>query len=480
MRKADLDRLVAAARYTGPTVKADRLVGLDACLRQLEGQIALFSRPNLAARFGLEPSGTLFVGPAGTGKTLTARYLAGRLDRPLYQVSADEFGTDPDLLHAFFRRLSKERAILFLDEVGILGRRRAWSEPEDRRMLVALLTSLDGLGTTRGVDRLWVIGACTEDSSLDPALHRSGRLGVVIEFAEPSEAQRRELFRLYLGAVPHRIGEHDIEFLAVLANGATGADIADWVNQAASEALADASDADPVIEMGHLEAMVNRRGFVGARDRTDREPGWDTAVHEAGHAVIAHDLLGPESIAKVAIGWGQRPSAVGRNFRGHFEISTEWLGRHGPTSVTWIDHAAVDLAGLCAEELIIGAWGIGAESDVKSATELVMALFDRGDPAFGPSMSAIENANADRDGLVGSEAMRRLAWRLARERMESARAWARRLVELRRDAIAQLARTLLDGHRTLGADEIAAMIGHAPMVERPPTGMAVGTSTRAG
>lgn len=466
MRKADLDRLVVAARYHGPTVTADKLIGLEACLRQLEGQIALFARPDLAERFGLEPSGTLFVGPPGTGKTLTARYLAGRLDRPLYQVSADEFGSDPELVHGLFDRLSAERAILFVDEVGLIGRRRVWSESVERRMLSALLTSLDGLGTVHGPDRLWVIGACTDDSSLDPAVHRSGRLGVVVEFAEPSEAQRRELFRLYLAPVPHQVTEHDVELLAALANDATGADIADWVSQAASEALADATDADPVIELRHLERVVNRRGFIGAQDRADREPGWDSAVHEAGHAVVAHDLLGAEAIAKVAIGWGQRPKTVGGSFRGHFELSAEWLALHGSDSSSWVDHAAVSLAGMVAEEVVIGRWGSGARSDLRGATQLVLDLFDHGDTRFGPSRHSMEGASGE-EVAVGSEEMRRLAWKLTRERVEAARAWSAKVVSLRREAVERLAKVLFDERPTLGADDVVAIIGPAPVPDRP-------------
>ena len=470
MRKADLDRLVEGALYTGPVVTADRLVGLDACLRQLEGQIAIFGRPDLALRFGLEPSGTLFVGPPGTGKTLTARYVAGRSDRRLYQVSADEFGSDPDLLHGLFRRLSEEQAILFIDEVGILGRRRAWGQPDERRMLSAFLTALDGLATVQAPERLWVIGACTEDVALDPAIHRSGRLGVVIEFAAPSEEQRRQLFRLYLERLPNDISDPDIAQLAAFANEATGADIADWVRQAASESLADNANGEPTIALRHLEAVVNRRGFVAAKGRPDREPGWDTAIHEAGHAVIAHDLLGAEALAKVAIGWGQSASRIGGSFRGHFELSAEWVASHGPDSTSWVAHAAVDLAGTCAEEVILGVWGAGARSDFAAATDVVVNLLERGDPDFGPTWAGMERAIVDSDDGVGSEEMRSLAWRLSRQRLETAREWARMLVAARREAIERLAHVLFDERALLGADEIVAIIGPAPPVQQPEGG----------
>lgn len=91
MSEGDIEALIERARYRGPTVTADQLVGLDACLRQLGGQIALLARPELAKRFGLE--------------------------LPLYHLSADEFGSDPDRIHEVFGRLGDQRAILFIDEI---------------------------------------------------------------------------------------------------------------------------------------------------------------------------------------------------------------------------------------------------------------------------------------------------------------------------------------------------------------------------
>jgi ATPase family associated with various cellular activities (AAA) len=116
MPECDVEEMVAKARYGGPTVAANQVIGLDACLGQLEGQLALLARPELGARFGLEPSGTLFIGAPGTGKTLLARYLAGALERPLYQFSADQFEGQPGLIHAVFDRLGSDPAVVFIDE----------------------------------------------------------------------------------------------------------------------------------------------------------------------------------------------------------------------------------------------------------------------------------------------------------------------------------------------------------------------------
>jgi transitional endoplasmic reticulum ATPase len=187
-------KLLERARYTGPAVSPDSLIGVDSCLRQLRHQIKLLERPDLFERMGLEPSGTLFIGPPGTGKTLMARLLAGQLDMPLYQLSADEFESEPRLVHDVFRALGNERALLFIDEISIIAQNRRSSGR--REMLSALLTSLDALSSYEIGSRLWVIGACTPDIDLDPAIYRSGRLGVVVEFAAPSEEQRAALFRL--------------------------------------------------------------------------------------------------------------------------------------------------------------------------------------------------------------------------------------------------------------------------------------------
>ena len=367
--KIDIDALIQGARYTGPTITAGQLIGLDACLVQLGGQLALLRRPDLGQRFGLRPSGTLFIGAPGTGKTHLARYLAGALERPLYQISADQFEGEPAAIHALFQRLGSEAAILFVDEVSILAQKREWGDAGDRRILAALLSCLDGLSTATGANRLWVIGACTPDIALDPAVYRSGRLGVTIEFAPPSELQRTALFRLYLDGVPHRITAGHLRRLARASAGATGADIADWINQAASLALAEASDRDPVIRPRHLNEVVSRRGFVAADERPGRDVDWESCVHEAAHAVAAFALFGSPALGELSVGVGRSDNGF---HRGQFVLSDTWLAANPPNSNTWRDHVVIGLAGVCAEELILGYRGAGGERDVRGATELVM------------------------------------------------------------------------------------------------------------
>jgi ATP-dependent Zn protease len=451
---AEINALIESARYTGPTVTAEQLVGVESCLRQLAGQLALVARPHLAQRFGLEPSGTLFIGPPGTGKTLLARYLAGQLAMPMYQFAADEFQSNPELIHGVFRRLSDERALVFIDEISILAQRRDWGDAEDRRMLSALITSLDGLSDT--ATRPWVVGACTPDIQLDHAIHRSGRLGVVVEFAVPSADQRRQLFELYLRPVPHALAAGDIGRLAEMANGATGADVRDWVSQAASEVLAEAETDEPRIEYRHLETVVARRGFVAAEGRADRKPTYETALHEAGHAAVAWACFGRAALARLDIRFGSSNSDLEDSHLGHFEVSNDWLAVNKPNSRTWPEHAAVALAGVCTEEALLGHRGAGGEVDVSNATRIIIGQLDTGDPDFGPSRSQVETAA----GIFreGSEAMRATVWHLVRPRFASC--WLRTagLVADHRQSIERLARALLADYRALSGDEIEAIL----------------------
>ena len=455
--------MISKARYTGPTVAAKQVIGLQACLDQLDGQLALLARPELGARFGLEPSGTLFIGSPGTGKTLLARYLAGTLERPLYQFSADQFEGQPSLIHAVFERLQAERAVLFIDEISILAQKREWGDADDRRALIALLTCLDGLTSVAPAERPWVIGACTPDIQLDPALHRSGRLGVTIEIAHPSEEHRRQLFTLYLRPVPNRVGAGGIRRLARASAGATGADVRDWVNQAASLALAERSDRDPVILYRHLERVVVRRGYVPAEDRPGRLPDWETCVHEAAHAVSALVLFGEQSLGELSVGVARAGDGVSR---GRFVLADGWAMANPPTSLTWRDHAASFLAGAAAEEVVLGYRGAGSETDVAQATELILGLTDTGDPLFGPSRRTVENGGLR--GSVGAEAMRTAAWFLLRQRFDECWIAAERLVEGHRDAIERLARALLDGRWILVGRQIADAAGMAPPPDREP------------
>jgi ATP-dependent Zn protease len=277
----------------------------------------------------------------------------------------------------------------------------------------------------------------------------------VVEFARPSEDQRRQLFELYLNGVPHSLAAAGIEHLAEIATRATGADIRDWISQAASEALAETDVDDPLIEYRHLETVVARRGFVAAK-REAREPLWSTAIHEAAHSVVAWHLFGREALAKVQLGFGRGPDELGSFNNGHFELSEDWLQRHPPTTRNWADHVAVGLAGACAEQVILGERSPGSEIDVSSATESILEQLERGDTAFGPARKALEKASVA--AAVGSEAMRSVAWHLVSRRFDECWRGTSAHVAQLRDQIERLARVLFEEKRTLTADEIVAAI----------------------
>lgn len=202
-----------------------------------------------------------------------------------------------------------------------------------------------------------------------------------------------------------------------------------------------------------------RRGFIAAEGRPGREPNWETSLHEAAHAVVAHALFGRGALAKVTVGFGSPSGGPDHFARGHFSLLDEWAMNNPPTSVSWPDHAAVSLAGTCAEEAILGHRGHGAEPDVATATNLILAQLEAADPEFGPGRSAIETNVGIFGVVVGSEAMRRAAWELSQKRFKDC--WQRTtgLVEQHRGSIERLAAALLEGKRTLTGDEIVAAIG---------------------
>lgn len=275
----------------------------------------------------------------------------------------------------------------------------------------------------------------------------------------PSEEQRLQLFRLYLDPVPHAVSEEELAGLSQLANGATGADIHDWINQAASEVLTEADGAaEPVIRLRHLQTVVARRGFIAA-DRPSREPTYESALHEAGHAVVCWTIFGPDALAKVALGFERRGSAFEFGMLGHFEMSVDWLERHAPTSTTWHQHVAVHLAGAAAELAFLGYRGAGAETDVSNATDVILAQLDAGDLAFGPSRRTMEaNTGGLSRGPVGAEAMRRLVWRLVQQRYEDCWELSLSFVRAQHRPIKRLARVLLGSNRPLAGDEIVELV----------------------
>jgi AAA+ superfamily predicted ATPase len=458
---AEVADIVEQARYTGPIIGRDQLIGVDNCLRLLEAQLQALERPARAQRLGAEMSGSLFLGPAGTGKTHVVKYLAGRLSLPLYQVSADQFRSDPRLIHGVFRALGSERAVLFIDEISIIAQRREWAGAGDRRMLSALLTSLDSLMAAQRQSQLWVVGACTPDIALDPAVYRSGRLSVTVEFALPSEAQRLALLELYLHDRPTNISAAELQQLASSSSRATGADIHDWVNQASAEALVDEEQPDdtPVITFRHLYKVVARRGFVQA-ERPGRAPTLTDGIHEAAHVCAALALFGPECLGKAKIGFGNAEETGRRTReRGHFALSDDWLAAHEMTTANIGMHAAVALAGASAEELFLGYRTVGSGHDVQTATQLVMTYSDLGDDLAGPARAVFEASGPSPNTATGSEAMRAMTWGVARSKFERYAADAKALVRAHRVSIERLAHEMLRDRHLMSAEEIVEIVG---------------------
>lgn len=425
---------------------ADRVVGMGHALAELRSVVGRIARAagGPAGPGAPVPRGLLIEGPAGCGKTHLAGHVAEMLrslgvPAALYAFGADEFGAAWQL-----RRLVEHlsaapgHAILVIDQVDLIARHRA-SDPsrEGRRMLSALLASLDGTASGPG---LTLVGLTSEGAgSLDPAVRRPGRMNLTITVGLPDAAEREALWRLYLGDVPTE-GALDHAGLAAATPRASPAAIAEWVAAAAGIAYADGRRA--AVTQADVDAAVGRDGQV--RAGRPRAPGtWRARVHEAGHVAVAVALRGPGSVASVRTGDGHHATRLGPE-------SAD--GARGDALL--LDHVCACLGGAEAEALLLGERSTGSAHDMARATDLALDRVGAAmDPALGPACLHLPEA------LVPEARKRALAARVDAV-LAAAGARAAAIVARERGAIARLAERLGDTP-DLEGDELLAAIAAA-------------------
>lgn len=416
----DAHRVDPAALASAP------LIGIG----HVEGEIASLagrlSDPARAERLGAEvPRSVLLRGPAGIGKTHSARALAQRLGGlPVYEVGADEL-TGP-VVRALFAALGSrhERSVLVLDEVDLVGAERADSDPATRRTLASLLTALDGLRPATGV---LVVAATSQPLyALDPALLRAGRLGFSIELRTPDADARERLIAHFLAGRP-LAPDVDVAPLAAATKGQTPADLRAACADAAGIAMAAGRDA---IAQADLLAALERGGRVVPAEPppapVDAALLRRVCAHEAGHLVVGALLHGAGRLRGVRIG----PDAGSVEF-GTADPDGDLDERDAR------DALATLLAGFAAERALLGSATLSHWSDVRRATEIASRLVEVGLEAGAPPL------DADAGWLRGTAARDRMA-DAAAALLAQARERAAGLVAGHREALAEVAR-LLEG-----------------------------------
>lgn len=444
----DIDAIIERAKHHGST-SAEDLIGLGYAWHALLGASSVLTRPESARRFGLKPQHVLLVGAPGTGKTMLARCLSSQLNRDFYGFDASVL-QEPETVRAIFDRLGHESVVLFFDELDNAASTRWNAQGDEKGVLAALLVAIDGLAAREPGRSALVIAAAVSDHAIDPALLRSGRLGLHVRTELPDAQHRAIALQRGLARLPHE--DFDLVRCVERSQSATVADLQAYIAQAAIEALGTADD--PVITEELLLRAIERAGEITRPDPV-REPTLLEAIHEAGHAVLAHHLLGPDSLGIAMLcndGLGQRGSTT---------LDETWSRTHVRTLQSLPLYVSFALGGAAAESIILGTQSAGVASDCDQATELLSQALGWADPAFGPSQSILEMIG-DR-GATGSEAQRHLAWSLVRIGWNEAWDRACRVVLEHQAEIETLAQRLLEV-RVLSGEGLRTAIREAGQV----------------
>ena len=337
------------------------------------------------------PKGILLVGPPGTGKTMLAKAVAGEANVPFFSISGSEFvemfvGMGASKVRNLFDQ-AKEKApcIVFIDEIDAIGQKRSGGQyggnDEREQTLNQLLTEMDGFEGNNGVI---ILAATNRPESLDPALTRPGRVDRRVPVELPDRLGREAILKVHAKKVAH---EENIDFTAVarMASGASGAELANIVNEAALRAVRDGRDK---VTQNDLEESIEVV-IAGYQKKnailTDHEK-WIVAYHEIGHALVAACQSHSAPVQKITI-IPRTSGALGYTMQvdegNHYLMNKDELE----------DKIATLTGGRAAEEVKFGSVTTGASNDIEQATRLARAMLTRYGMSEEFDMVALETVN---------------------------------------------------------------------------------------
>ncbi len=364
----------AAVSPVPPTTFAD-VAGIDEVRAELAEIVQFLRSPERFNRLGARiPRGALLVGPPGTGKTLLARAVAGEANVPFFSMSASEFvemfvGVGASRVRDLFNQARQSApCVIFIDELDAVGRKRSMrvtGNDERDQTLNQLLVELDGFDSRQAVV---VLAATNRLDILDKALLRPGRFDRHITVSPPDRVGREAILRVHTRNTPlHE--DVSLEHLARMTTGMTGADLANLVNEAALSAArldlegvthACFEDALARVQLGALRPLV-----MSEQERRI------IAIHEGGHALVAHHLPEADRVNRVTI--LPRGQSLGVT---QFTAEED---RYNYSRETLMARIAVGLGGRVAEELTFGPERVttGAENDLQVVTDLARRMVTR-------------------------------------------------------------------------------------------------------
>ncbi|MFN3566627.1 MAG: ATP-dependent zinc metalloprotease FtsH [Burkholderiaceae bacterium] len=366
---------VYVEKNTGVTF-AD-VAGVDEAKAELQEVVEFLKNPKEYGRLGARmPKGVLLVGPPGTGKTLLAKAVAGEAGVPFFSISGSEFvemfvGVGAARVRDLFEQArQKAPAIIFIDELDALGRARGAAGPigghdEREQTLNQLLVEMDGFDSSVG---LVLLAATNRPEILDPALLRAGRFDRQVLVDRPDKNGRVQILKVHVRKVK-LAPDVDLEQVAALTTGFSGADLANLVNEAALAATRRGANA---IELADFTQAIER--IVAGLEKKNRvlnpREREIVAYHEMGHALVALALPGSDPVHKVSIiprGIGALGYTIQRPTEDRFLMTREELE----------NKIAVLLGGRAAEKLVFGHLSTGAADDLAKVTDIARDMVTR-------------------------------------------------------------------------------------------------------
>ncbi len=348
------------------------VAGVDEAKEELQEVIEFLKTPEKFTKLGGKiPKGILLVGPPGTGKTLLARAVAGEASVPFFSISGSEFvemfvGVGAARVRDLFEQAKgKAPCIIFIDELDALGKARGMgpmAHEEREQTLNQLLVEMDGFDPRVGVI---LMAATNRPEILDPALLRAGRFDRHVTVDRPDKKGRLDVLRVHAKKVALR-PDADLEQIAAMTPGFSGADLANVINESALLAVRRGKDQ---VGLPELQEAVERviAGLEKKNRVLNKMEKERVAYHETGHALIALSIPGTDQVQKISI-IPRGVAALGYTL----QLPTE--DRFLMTKSELENKVAVLLGGRIAEETIFGEASTGAQNDLVKATDIAKSM----------------------------------------------------------------------------------------------------------
>ncbi len=374
-----------------PQVKFADVAGVDEAKQELEEVVQFLKTPDKFRALGAKiPKGVLLVGPAGVGKTLLARAVAGEAGVSFYSIAGSEFmemlvGVGASRVRDLFENAKKNApAIIFIDEIDSIGRQRGLGigggHDEREQTLNQILVEMDGFEPNIGVI---VMAATNRPDMLDPALVRPGRFDRRVSIDLPDINGRRAIVNIHSKGKP-LAKEADLDRVARRTVGFSGADLANMLNEAAILA---ARGGKKEIDNRVLEEAATKVQLGPERKRmTSDDEKKITAYHEAGHAVVTKMLPHTDPVHRISI--------VSRGATGGHTLIPPAFDRYNETKTRLLETIASMLGGRAAEDIEFNDFTVGASSDIERATDIARNMVTKfGMSDLGPMTMGTQGEN---------------------------------------------------------------------------------------